>query len=103
MLPICINAMYNDYFICLTHHYMTPATDALPLHPSSSFIMSATTNPSAGTTFTIMLSLGRSASAIELLVSTAPPVHNTADLKAHCFDYLANLSSGACSIVVLLT
>jgi hypothetical protein len=38
-----------------------------------------------------MLSLGRSADAIELLAPTAPPVHEVVDLKMHCFDYLADL------------
>jgi hypothetical protein len=94
-LLICFSLMicdrfYNDHFICLTHRYMAPATDALPLYPPSHSIMSATTNRSTGTTFTT-LSLGRSANAIALLVPTAPPVHDPADLKACCFNYLANL------------
>ena len=86
---IC-DRFYNDYFICLTHRYMAPATDALTLYPPLPFIMSATTNRSASTTFTT-LSLGRSANAIDLLVPTAPPVHDATDLKARCFDYLADL------------
>jgi hypothetical protein len=36
------------------------------------------------------LSLGRSTNAIKLLVLTAPPVHDPANLKARCFDYLAD-------------
>ena len=81
---------YNNHFICLTHRYMAPATDALTPYPPHPFTMSATTTGSAGTTFT-MLSLGPSANAIDLLVPAAPPVHAAADLKGRCFDYLANL------------
>jgi hypothetical protein len=43
-----------------------------------------------GTTF-VTLTLGRSANAIDLFVPTAPAVHAAADLKARCFDFLADL------------
>ena len=51
----------------------------------------AYTNMSAATTTFTTLTLGRTAHAIELLVPTAPPVHASSDLKARCFDYLADL------------
>jgi hypothetical protein len=46
---------------------------------------------SAATTTFTTLTLGRSAHAIELLVPTAPPIHTSSDLKARCFNYLADL------------
>ena len=39
----------------------------------------------------VPLTLGRSANAIELLVPTAPAVHNAPDLKARCFDFMSDL------------
>jgi hypothetical protein len=49
----------------------------------------ASSNPAA--TAFITLVLGRSANAIELLVPPAAPVHAATDLKARCFDFLADL------------
>ena len=46
---------------------------------------------SAATTTFTTLALGGSAHAIELLVPTAPPIHVSSNLKARCFDYLADL------------
>jgi hypothetical protein len=57
-------------------------------------MLAPTTLSAATTTFPSFntLTLGRSAHAIELLVvPTAPHVHASTDLKAHCFEYLANL------------
>jgi hypothetical protein len=75
---------------------MTPATDAtLSLYPASPSNMSTTTSRASTASATRMafvtLSLGRSANAIELLVPSAPSVHDPMDLKARCFDYLADL------------
>jgi hypothetical protein len=39
----------------------------------------------------VPLTLGRSANAIELLVPTAPAVHDARDLKARCFDFMSDL------------
>ena len=57
----------------------------MPTTPATSSAVNA-----AGTAF-VTLSLGRSANAIDLLVPTAPAVHEAADLKARCFDYLSDL------------
>jgi hypothetical protein len=47
--------------------------------------------PASSTTAFTSLVLGRSANAIELLVPPAPAVHDATDLKARCFDFLADL------------
>jgi hypothetical protein len=39
----------------------------------------------------VPLTLGRSANAIELLVPTAPAIHDAPDLKARCFDFMSDL------------
>ena len=39
----------------------------------------------------VPLTLGRSANAIELLVPTAPAVHDAPDLKARCFNFMSDL------------
>jgi hypothetical protein len=53
--------------------------------------MSATTPSSVTNRKFILLSLGCSVNAIELLVPATPSVHDATDLKACCYDYLANL------------
>jgi hypothetical protein len=65
---------------------MAPAT-----HTFNPILASNTTTMSAATTTLTTLTLGRSAHAIELLVPDAPPVHASSDLKARCFDFLADL------------
>ena len=75
---------------------MAPATNAtLSLYPPIPSNMSTTTSrastASATPTAFVTLSLGRSANANELLVPSAPSVHDPMDLKARCFDYLADL------------
>jgi hypothetical protein len=75
---------------------MAPATDApLSLYPPSRSNMSTTTSrastASATRTAFVTLSLGCSANAIELLVPSTPSVHDPMNLKARCFDYLADL------------
>jgi hypothetical protein len=39
----------------------------------------------------VPLTLGRSANAIELLVPTAPAVHDAPNFKARCFDFMSDL------------
>ena len=66
---------------------MAPAKYTLtPLLAYPNMSVATTTSPSF-----VTLTLGCSCHAIELLVPTAPPVHATSDLKARCFDYLADL------------
>ena len=69
---------------------MAPVIDAIPTASSSSTLMSASSTSSSMTAFT-NLTLGRSANAIKLLVPPAPAVHAAPDLKARCFDFLADL------------
>jgi hypothetical protein len=51
----------------------------------------SSSTPASSPTALTSLVLGRSANDVELLVPPAPPVHATTDLKARCFDFLANL------------
>jgi hypothetical protein len=67
---------------------MAPVIDTIPTSSSTYALMSASTISSM-TDFT-SLTLGRSVNAIGLLVPPAPAVHTTHDLKARCFDFLAN-------------
>jgi hypothetical protein len=69
---------------------MAPVIDTLTPVPSTYATMSSTPTSSAATAFTRLV-LGRSSNAIELLVPPAPPVHAATDLKARCFDFLADL------------
>jgi hypothetical protein len=61
-----------------------------PLSSSPTFMSATILGSTASRKFTMIL-LGCSANAIELLVPAAPSVHDATDLKARCFDYLANL------------
>jgi hypothetical protein len=47
--------------------------------------------PTASSPAFLTLTLGRSANAIKLSVLPAPAVHAVGDLKAHSFDFLADL------------
>jgi hypothetical protein len=53
--------------------------------------MSTTTSSNRSDAVFVTLSLGRSANAIDLLVPPAVAVNEPPDLKARCFDYLADL------------
>jgi hypothetical protein len=44
----------------------------------------------ANPTLFIPLTLGHTANTIDLLVLTAPPITASADMKARCFDFLAD-------------
>ena len=68
---------------------MTPIIDTYSRYPRTYATMSSTST-SSPTAF-VSLVLGRSANAIELLVPPAPAVHAATDLKARCFDFLADL------------
>ena len=67
---------------------MAPVKDTQPRYPPTSSTMSAATTSSDAF---VALTLGRSANAIDLLVPSAPPVQAAPDLKARCFDFLADL------------
>jgi hypothetical protein len=66
---------------------MTPIIDTHPCILAPTLTMS--TPASLPKAFTSLV-LGRSANAIELLVPPAPVVHATTNLKARCFDFLAD-------------
>ena len=68
---------------------MAPVIGTYPQYPRTYATMSST--PASSPTAFTSLVLGRSVNAIELLVPPAPAVHVTTDLKARCFDFLANL------------
>jgi hypothetical protein len=68
---------------------MAPVVDTYPQHPRT-YATTMSTPASSTTAFTSLV-LDRSANAIELLVPPAPAVHDATDLKARCFDFLANL------------
>jgi hypothetical protein len=69
---------------------MAPVTVTYPQYPRTYATMSTSTT-SSSTAF-VTLTLGCSANVIELSAQPAPPVHAAAsDLKAHSFDFLANL------------
>jgi hypothetical protein len=74
---------------------MAPVTHTYPLVSSSTPSMSAPPTSSASMSSSssafVPLTLGRSANAIDLLVPPAPPVHAASDLKARCFDFIADL------------
>jgi hypothetical protein len=53
--------------------------------------MSSSNPPASSSTAFTSIVLGRSSNAIELLVPPAPAVHDATDLKARCFDCLADL------------
>jgi hypothetical protein len=89
-LPILVT------LIAPIHCYIAPATDAtLSLYPPPPSNMSTTTSRASTVSTTqtafVTLSLGGSANTIELLLPSKPSVHDPMDLKACCFDYLANL------------
>jgi hypothetical protein len=68
---------------------MAPVIDSNPSVSSTYAIMSVAPTPSASAFSSLVL--GRSSNAIELLVPPAPAVHASPDLKARCFDFLADL------------
>jgi hypothetical protein len=70
---------------------MAPVIDTIPTASSTPTSMSASSTSSSPMTAFTGLNLGRSANAIELLVPPAPAVHAAPDLKARCFDFLADL------------
>jgi hypothetical protein len=75
--------------LCTGYHcYMAPILQAFPSRIPL-FVTSMSAPPTLSA-FSI-LTLGRSVNAIKLFVPPAPAVHAAADLKARCFDFLANL------------
>jgi hypothetical protein len=68
---------------------MAPVIDTYPQYPRT--YATTMSNPASSTTAFTSLVLGRSANAIELLVPPAPAVQDATDLKARCFDFLADL------------
>ena len=68
---------------------MAPCIDTISSVSFTFAIMSAAPTPSAAAFSSLVL--GRSSHAIELLVPPAPSVQSATDLKARCFDFLADL------------
>jgi hypothetical protein len=68
---------------------MAPGMDTYPQCPCT-YATTMSTPASSPAAFTSLV-LGHSANAIELLVPPAPAVHDATDLKARCFDFLADL------------
>jgi hypothetical protein len=61
-----------------------------PPDPSSMSLTLASSVDTSRNTL-VPLTLSRSANAIELLVPTAPAVHDAPDLKARCFNFMSDL------------
>ena len=68
---------------------MAPLIDTIT--PVSSTYTTMSVAPTSTASAFVSLALGRSSNAIELLVPPAPAVHAAPDLKARCFDFLADL------------
>ena len=70
---------------------MAPVIDAFTLHPPPPATMSTPlASPADPSNSFVHITLGRYSTSLDLLVPAAPPVQASADLKARCFDYLAD-------------
>ena len=70
---------------------MAPVIDAFTLYPPPPATMSTPlASPANPLNSFVHITLGRYSTSIDLLVHAAPPIHASTDLKARCFDYLAD-------------